>query len=83
MKPLALLAPLALAACGQPQPMPILPPAELATCANEPTPPELPGKDQQAERDRLTLDFILNLRSAGNDCRSKVHGLATWMESMK
>lgn len=84
---IAYMLPLALAACGQPAPMPILPPASLATCADEPTPPLIADRDGTAEtqlvRDKATLEYILRLRGAGVDCRAKVHGLATWMESMK
>lgn len=80
MKRIALLAPLALAACQQPRPVLILPPADLATCAAEPVAPAIPGKDQQAERDRLVFEYLLALRSAGADCRAKVNGLATWMK---
>lgn len=59
----------------------MLPPAELATCADEPRAPNLPGKDQQVERDRLTLEYILGLRAAWGDCRAKVDGLKAWQET--
>lgn len=78
MKRLALIAPLALAACQPAKPVLILPPAELATCAAEPVAPAIPGQDQQAERDRLVFEYLLALRAAGGDCRAKVNGLATW-----
>ena len=80
MKPLALIAPLALAACQPAKPVLVLPPVSLTTCAPEPAAPALPGKDQQAERDRLILDYLLSLRAAGGDCRAKVNGLATWVK---
>lgn len=80
MKRLALLAPLALAACNQERPVLVLPPAELATCAAEPGAPSLPPLDQRAERDRLVLEYLLALRAAGGDCRSRVNALATWMK---
>lgn len=71
---------LALTACG-PRPVRlVLPPASLATCAGEPQAPALPGREKQAERDALTLDYILGLRSAWGDCKSKVDGLAAWRE---
>ena len=76
MNRLALLAPFALAACGQPEPLLILPPLTLASCADAPAVPELPPPG--IERDRVTLALWLAERSAGADCRSKVHGLATW-----
>lgn len=75
------LSPLMLAACGQERPVIVLPPAELTTCADEPDAPNLPGQDQQAERDMLMLDYVLNLRSAYGDCRSRVDGLAVWRET--
>ena len=54
--------------------------ADLTNCADEPPAPALPGQDQQAERDRLTLDYILGLRSAWGDCRAKVDGVKAWNE---
>lgn len=77
---LACASALTLAACGQPQPIRILPPASLASCAAEPEAPALPDRTEQAERDRLVLEYLLSLRSAGADCRAKVNGLATWMK---
>lgn len=74
---------MACAACG-PKAMRIAPlPADLTTCANEPTAPDLPGADQQAERDRLTLEYILGLRSAWGDCRAKVDGARAWNDRVK
>ncbi|WP_408586475.1 hypothetical protein [Novosphingobium sp.] len=77
---LALTIPLAMAcaACGQERVGTIKPPADLLACADEPEAPDLPGRDQQAQRDRLTLDYILSLRSAWGDCHSKVAGLSAW-----
>lgn len=84
MRRLILLAPIALAACGNPQPVLIVPPADLATCADEPSPPVLPERDgteeTQRARDVLMLDGYLNLRTAYGDCKSKVNGLAAWIE---
>jgi len=71
---------MACAACG-PKPVRIaLPPADLATCADEPQAPDLPARDQQDTRDRLTLDYILDLRAAWGDCRAKVDGIKAWRE---
>ena len=69
-----------LTACSE-RPRIVLPPAELATCADEPRAPNLPGKDQQVERDRLTLEYILGLRAAWGDCRAKVDGIKAWQET--
>jgi hypothetical protein len=79
---LAATIPLALAcvACA-PKPVLTLPPADLAVCADEPLAPDLPGREQQAQRDSLTLAYILALRSAWGDCRAKVDGLRAWRES--
>jgi hypothetical protein len=69
-------------------------PAELTSCADEPLAPALPprpnflGADfdpveadrRQAERDRLTLDYVLALRSWGGDCKAKVQGAKAWNE---
>lgn len=83
---LTILCALALTGCGQTvrlQPLP----ADLTRCAEEPEPPALPARDGkqgfdldlvQAERDRLTLDYILALRSWGGDCQAKVKGAAAW-----
>lgn len=80
MKRLALIAPLALAACQQSRPVLVLPPLELTTCAERPVAPELPPREQQYERDTLTLDYVLALVEAHGDCRSKVEGLRVWRE---
>lgn len=82
MKRLAILAPLALAACGQPEPLLILPPASLAICADEPPAPDLPARDgaaaTQDRRDLLMRDGYLALRAAYGDCKAKVNALAAW-----
>lgn len=80
MKRLALLPLIALAACGQPRPVIVAPPAELATCALMPPAPDLPVQtpETQRERDLMTLNYILALRTAYADCASKVAGLAAW-----
>lgn len=77
MIPLAM----ACAACGPQRPVLVLPPADLTSCADEPTAPDLPGRDAQDTRDRLTLDYLLALRSAWGDCRAKVDGLRAWRET--
>lgn len=68
---------LALTACGQARPVLILPPMELTECADEPLAPAIGGLPQP-ERDRLTLDYILGLRSAWGDCKARVDGLRAW-----
>ncbi|WP_422394885.1 Rz1-like lysis system protein LysC [Novosphingobium olei] len=77
---LALMTPLlmACAACGPTRIERIKPPADLLACADEPTAPDLPGRDQQAVRDAMTLNYLLSLRSAWGDCHSKIAGLAAW-----
>lgn len=60
----------------------IKPPVALTECADEPQAPDLPPREQQAERDRLTLDYIFGLRSAWGDCRSKVDGIRAWSEAL-
>ena len=79
------------AAMCQPKEVPvlILPPAELAVCAEDEAAPDLPAIDWASvqtampivkERGRLTLEYILSLKTTGGDCRAKVKGLATWRE---
>lgn len=80
MKHLIVLPLLALAACGQPTPVVLTPPPALLSCADEPTPPNLPTPERQRERDEMTLAYILALRSAWGDCRSKVDGVREWSE---
>jgi len=73
---------LTLSACGQPERVVLVkPPAHLTVCADEPVAPALPGRDQQAERDRLTLAYILALRSAWGDCAAKVAGIGAWSDA--
>jgi hypothetical protein len=71
-----------LTACEPKQIEVVKPPVALTTCADEPQAPLLPNRDQQAERDRLTLDYILGLRSAYGDCKSKVAGVKAWSEGL-
>lgn len=76
---------MACGACGKERVRLVLPPADLATCAAEPLAPDLPARDgseaEQLERDRTTLGFILDLRSAYGDCAAKVAGLKAWRET--
>lgn len=60
----------------------VKPPAALTFCAGEPVAPDLPGRDRQAERDKLVFDYILALRSAWGDCASKVAGVKAWSDGL-
>lgn len=71
-----------LTACGQARPVIAKPPVALMSCQDEPTAPDLPSRDQQDARDRLTLDYLLSLRSAWGDCSSKVAGVKAWADSL-
>lgn len=73
--------------CETPAPRIAPLPAELTACAEEPEPPALPMRDGasglqldliQQERDRLTFEYIIGLRSAWGDCKAKVNGAAAW-----
>ena len=76
-----LLAPLALAACGQPAPIILTPPPALLTCKPAPkVPAELPPQGT-IERERATVELWLAEREAGADCRSAVDGLRAWTET--
>lgn len=77
--PLAMLC----GACGTDRIQIVKPPVALTECADEPAAPDLPGREQQAERDRLTLDYILAFRSAWGDCRSKVDGIKAWSDALE
>lgn len=75
-----------LTACG-PERVRLAPvPVELTVCATEPAAPDLPVRDGtdavQAERDRLTFDYILALRSWAGDCAAKVAGVKAWNEGI-
>ena len=59
----------------------VLPPASLTECSAEPLAPELPSREYQNERDNLTLAYVLALRSAWGDCKSKTEGLRAWMDA--
>ena len=72
-----------LTACGQARPVIAKPPVALLSCQDEPTAPDLPSRDQQDARDRLTLDYLLSLRSAWGDCHAKIAGIAAWANEME
>ena len=76
----------ALTACGEPTPIVLTPPASLLSCADEPQAPDLPERDgtneTQIARDTLTLDYLLGLRSAWGDCKSKVEGVKAWSDEV-
>jgi hypothetical protein len=71
-----------LTACGPERIEIVKPPVHLTECADEPQAPSLPGREQQVERDRLTLDYILGLRSAWGDCAADVAGIKAWSEGL-
>ena len=79
---LTILSSLALTGCGQERPVVAKPPVALLECRDEPVAPDLPGRDQQDARDQMTLDYLLNLRSAWGDCSSKVSGVKAWADSL-
>jgi hypothetical protein len=84
MRLLILPALIALSACGQPDRIAIVrPPAHLTTCAPEPQAPLLPGREQQTERDALTLDYLLSLREAWGSCAAAVAGISAWSEGLE
>lgn len=89
MRALILPALIALAGCGEPRLRVLTPPAELAHCAEEPVSPSLAAIDWtsvataqpiQRARDAAMLAYVLALRTAGGDCRSRVEGLADWID---
>ena len=83
LMPATILCGLALTACEPKRIEVVRPPVALTECADEPGAPALPGREQQVERDRLTLDYILGLRSAYGDCKSKVAGVKAWSDSLE
>ena len=83
MKPIALLAPLALAACGQPQPLILTPPAAMLTCKAAPEVPATLPPQGSLERDKATVALWLAEREAGADCRSQLAGVRAWSETVQ
>ena len=85
-KPLLMLATIlsgtVLGACEPKRVEMIKPPAELTECAAEPTAPDLPGREQQAQRDLMTFGYILALRSAYGDCAADVAGIKAWSDGL-
>ena len=88
-KSLAFLPLLFLTACGGERVAVVKPPVELTTCADEPAAPALPIVDWssvetarpiQAMRDAMTLSYVLAMRSAWGDCKSRVDGVKAWSE---
>lgn len=73
---------LVLTGCGQERPAIAKPPVALLTCADEPAPPSLPGRDEQARRDALMLDYVLAFRTAWGDCHAKVAGVKAWADAL-
>ncbi len=59
-----------------------LPPPVLLTCSDEPDAPDLPGRELQSERDRMTFEYLLSLRSAWGDCKAKLAGVKTWADEL-
>ena len=72
-----------LTACGQARPVIAKPPVALLSCQDEPTAPDLPSRDQQDARDRMTLEYLLSLRGAWGSCHSAVAGIAAWANEME
>lgn len=82
LKSAALLAPLALAACGQPTPIVLTPPPALLTCKPAPSIPATLPAQGTVERERATLELWLAEREAGADCRATVAGIAKWADEV-
>ena len=72
-----------LTACAQERPVIAKPPVALLSCQDEPTAPDLPARDQQDARDRMTLEYLLSLRGAWGSCHSAVAGIAAWANEME
>jgi len=53
------------------------------SCQDEPVAPDLPGRELQSERDRLTFEYLLSLRGAWGSCHSAVAGIAAWANEME
>ena len=87
MKPLPILALIALSACTQKPVRIAVPPPQYLTCADLPKAPDLPERDGTAEtqdrRDLLMLDGYLSLRSASGSCKASVDGVRAWAETVE
>jgi len=55
----------------------------LLSCQDEPVAPDLPGRELQSERDRMTFEYLLSLRGAWGSCHSAVAGIAAWANEME
>lgn len=80
---IALFALTALTACGQERPAIAKPPVALLSCADEPVAPNLPPRSMQDQRDMMTLEYILGLRSAWGSCKASVNGIAAWANELE
>lgn len=80
--PAMLLAPLALAACGQKEPLILTPPPALLTCAPAPAVPETLPPQGSIERERATVELWLAEREAGADCRNNLAGVKRWVDEV-
>ena len=72
-----------LASCGQERPAIAKPPLALLSCADEPVAPDLPPRGMQDQRDVMTLEYILGLRSAWGSCKAAVAGVKAWVDEME
>jgi len=72
-----------LASCGQERPAIAKPPVALLSCADEPVAPDLPPRSMQDQRDMMTLEYILGLRSAWGSCKASVNGIAAWANELE
>ncbi len=77
-----ILCALALNGCAPKRIEALKPPADLLACADEPVAPSLPGRDEQARRDALTLDYVLAMRSAWGSCHAAVAGVRAWVDRL-
>ena len=73
----------ALTGCGQERPAIAKPPLALLSCADEPVAPDLPPRGMQDQRDVMTLEYILGLRSAWGSCKAAVAGVKAWVDEME
>lgn len=85
MRPLILASLFALSACDERVRI-ATPPVDLLTCQAMPVAPDLPERDgtdaAQSKRDEMTLDFVLELRSAYASCAGNLLGVKRWAETV-